>query len=91
MPLAEKGVRGKGRQPLSPPQHVETGARIARRTGSIAAIRLELIGFANPRGVFAGKIPPTECKPFQRQFLGVSSPTTNIPYFSFGFGRGESF
>ena len=21
MPLAEKGVRGKGRQPLSPPQH----------------------------------------------------------------------
>lgn len=24
MPLAEKGVRGKGRQPLSPPQHTET-------------------------------------------------------------------
>jgi hypothetical protein len=23
MPLAEKGVRGKGRQPLSPPQHTE--------------------------------------------------------------------
>jgi len=23
MPLAEKGVRGKGRQPLSPPQHAE--------------------------------------------------------------------
>jgi hypothetical protein len=28
MPLAEKGVRGKGRQPLSPPQH--TAARSAR-------------------------------------------------------------
>jgi hypothetical protein len=26
MPLAEKGVRGKGRQPLSPPQHTETPA-----------------------------------------------------------------
>jgi hypothetical protein len=26
MPLAEKGVRGKGRQPLSPPSAVETGA-----------------------------------------------------------------
>ncbi len=24
MPLAEKRVRGKGRQPLSPPQHKET-------------------------------------------------------------------
>jgi hypothetical protein len=31
MPLAEKGVRGKGRQPLSPPQHVET----ARSAGDI--------------------------------------------------------
>jgi hypothetical protein len=24
MPLVEKGVRGEGRQPLSPPQHTET-------------------------------------------------------------------
>ena len=24
MPLVEKGVRGKGRQPLSPPQHTVT-------------------------------------------------------------------
>ena len=31
MPLAEKGVRGKGRQPLSPPQHTVTGARTALR------------------------------------------------------------
>ena len=29
MPLAEKGVRGKGRQPLSPLSAVETGARKA--------------------------------------------------------------
>jgi hypothetical protein len=30
MPLAEKGVRGKGRQPLSPPQHtVAPSARSA--------------------------------------------------------------
>ena len=27
MPLAEKGVRGKGQQPLSPPQHTETWER----------------------------------------------------------------
>ena len=26
MPLAEKGVRGRGRQPLSPPQHTWPGA-----------------------------------------------------------------
>src|SRR6202162_6477715 len=30
MPLAEKGARGKGRQPLSPPSAGETGARSAR-------------------------------------------------------------
>ena len=29
MPLAAKGVRGKGRQPLSPPQHTEAGERSA--------------------------------------------------------------
>ncbi len=29
MPLAEKGVRGKGRQPLSPPQHAETRSAIS--------------------------------------------------------------
>jgi len=29
MPLAEKGVRGKGRQPLSPPQHIETRSAIS--------------------------------------------------------------
>src|SRR5215472_8480359 len=29
--------------------------------------------------------------PFQRQLRGVSTPTTNIPYFSFGFGCGEFF
>ena len=29
MPLAEKGVRGKGRQPLSPPQHTETRSAIS--------------------------------------------------------------
>ena len=33
MPLAEKGARGKGRQPLSPPQHTETrSARLVLRT-----------------------------------------------------------
>jgi hypothetical protein len=31
MPLAEKGVRGKGRQPLSPPQHTETRSATALR------------------------------------------------------------
>ncbi len=39
MPLAEKGVRGKGRQPLSPPQHTETPEREQRFSlngGSIA-------------------------------------------------------
>ena len=30
MPLAEKGVRGKGRQPLSPPQHTEAPERDER-------------------------------------------------------------
>ena len=30
MPLAEKGVRGKGRQPLSPPQHTVTPEREQR-------------------------------------------------------------
>ena len=30
MPLAEKGVRGKGRQPLSPPQHTVTPERDQR-------------------------------------------------------------
>jgi hypothetical protein len=30
MPLAEKGVRGKGRQPLSPPQHTEPGNKRRR-------------------------------------------------------------
>ncbi len=30
MPLAEKGVRGKGRLPLSPPQHTETPERDER-------------------------------------------------------------
>jgi hypothetical protein len=30
MPLAEKGVRGKGRQPLSPPQHTATPERNQR-------------------------------------------------------------
>jgi len=29
VPLAEKGVRGKGRQPLSPPQHTETRSAIS--------------------------------------------------------------
>ena len=29
MPLAEKGVRGKGRQPLSPPQHAVTRSAIS--------------------------------------------------------------
>jgi hypothetical protein len=28
-PLAEKGVRGKGRQPLSPPQHTEPRSAIS--------------------------------------------------------------
>ena len=31
MPLAEKGVRGKGRQPLSPPQHAVTPSAISAR------------------------------------------------------------
>jgi hypothetical protein len=30
MPLAEKGVRGKGRQPLSPPQHTAASEREQR-------------------------------------------------------------
>jgi len=30
MPLAEKGVRGKGRQPLSPHQHTVTPGREQR-------------------------------------------------------------
>ena len=30
MPLAEKGVRGKGRQPLSPPQHTVAPEREQR-------------------------------------------------------------
>jgi hypothetical protein len=34
MPLAEKGARGKGRQPLSPPQH--TVARSANSAPTIA-------------------------------------------------------
>jgi len=31
MPLAEKGARGKGRQPLSPPQHAVTPSAISAR------------------------------------------------------------
>jgi hypothetical protein len=34
MPLAEKGVRGKGRQPSSPPQHTVS------RSASSAPVRL---------------------------------------------------
>ena len=33
MPIAEKGVRGKGLQPWSPPQHRETRSATALRIG----------------------------------------------------------
>jgi len=35
MPVAEKGVRGKGRQPLSPPSAGETGARSAQNLSTM--------------------------------------------------------
>ncbi len=34
MPLAEKGVRGKGQQPLSPPQHTVAPGAISARVGA---------------------------------------------------------
>jgi hypothetical protein len=39
MPLAEKGVRGKGRQPLSPPQLTEAPER-DERSGRISDYQL---------------------------------------------------
>src|ERR1700733_14159066 len=46
MPLAEKGARGKGRQPLSPPQHTEAPEGEQRsgnrhgETNAISRVRL---------------------------------------------------
>jgi len=54
MPLAEKGVRGKGRQPLSPPQHTEIRSAkrfccrsLPRARALIAVVRL--MRSLNPR------------------------------------------
>ena len=58
MPLAEKGARGKGRQPLSPPQHTEAPEREQRsghgETNAISRVRLNSSEFriARSGGVF---------------------------------------
>ena len=52
MPLAEKGVRGKGRQPLSPPQHrrdPERGERsVAEPPAGLIWERLGWLGSDGP-------------------------------------------
>ena len=60
MPLAEKGVRGKGRQPLSPPQH--TGPRSAN---SAPDLHKSLASFRQ------ANLP----RPQQASFENVNKPT----------------
>jgi hypothetical protein len=56
MPLAEKGVRGKGRQPLSPPQRIET-ARTALRSRTARTFGARELG-----GLADGELIEQLCK-----------------------------
>jgi hypothetical protein len=53
MPLAEKGARGKGQQPFSPPSTQKPGARIA--------LRIEVVSGVRSTGRNFNLAPPQHC------------------------------
>jgi hypothetical protein len=77
MPLAEKGARGKGRQPLSPPQHTVTPSAIA--LGTLLDLRAltyspSMVPFENVNNHSTGKNQSGRLKCFQTCTCGGTHP-----------------
>ena len=69
MPLAEKGVRGKGRQPLSPPQHAEAPKR-DERFGQSSAVWARLWRFVKGE---SRPISVERCNSSAQRHLGTNA------------------